>query len=93
MPCLNFQLPLEQHQTNSCFQDADDVEDSKRQPAIDDDDDYDDSFGGTDQDFSLDSEDVTLAALGNSSTKKGKLTYQFVARRQQIWFILRKQIK
>jgi hypothetical protein len=72
MPCLNFQLPLDQHPTNSLFQDLDNGEDLKVQPAIGDD---DDSFGDTAaQDLLLDSEDVTLAELGNSSTKKGTLT-------------------
>jgi hypothetical protein len=57
----------------------DNGQDLKIQPAIDDDDD-DDSFGDTAQDLPLDSEDVTLAELGNSSTKTG-LTYQFVAKK------------
>jgi hypothetical protein len=74
------------------FQDLDNGQDLKAQPASNDD--YD-SLGGTAQDLPLDSEDVTLAVLGNSedvtlaelgnsSTKQGKPTYQFVAEKATV---------
>jgi hypothetical protein len=63
MPCLNFQLPLDQHPTNSLLLDLENGQDLKAQQAINHD---DDSFGDTAQDLPLDSEDVTLTVPGNS---------------------------